>query len=344
MSLLIFSDNASSLLASGINNSVTTLAVTAATGGLFPSPGAGQKFIVTVEDTSGNIETMDCTGRTGDTLTVVRGQYGTSALAFSSGSRVEVRANAGSFAAMLQKGGGDTLAGTTTLSGVIDAGSSGSFQGGEAAGTKLRSAAGVTTGEIYVSAGVPKSGTDTILTAANIAANMPSGYGLWVTGMIGLWYGSSGSVPAGFHICDGASGTPDMRDKFVVGAGTSYATGDTGGSSTTGAGGGHTPTIQGHALTETEMPAHIHFIAADAVYSGSGSQDLSAVNQAYRDTNGGPGGDTQYTLRGTATAATVGKSSSAGSSAAHTHVADAVADHTHTCMPPYIALFWIMKL
>jgi len=65
------------------------------------------------------------------------------------------------------------------------------------------------------------------------------------SGMISLWYGSIGSIPAGWYLCDGTNGTPDLRDRFIIGAGTSYAVGATGGSTT-------------HTLTTSEMPSHTH--------------------------------------------------------------------------------------
>lgn len=49
------------------------------------------------------------------------------------------------------------------------------------------------------------------------------------SGVIALWFGAIGSIPAGWLLCDGANGTPDLRDKFVVGAGLTYAVGATGG-------------------------------------------------------------------------------------------------------------------
>ncbi len=51
-------------------------------------------------------------------------------------------------------------------------------------------------------------------------------------GMITLWAGSVGSIPAGWHLCDGASGTPDLRDRFIVGAGGAFGVGNTGGAAT----------------------------------------------------------------------------------------------------------------
>lgn len=49
-------------------------------------------------------------------------------------------------------------------------------------------------------------------------------------GMILLWSGAIVDIPNGWHLCDGTEDTPDLRDKFVVGAGDTYALGDTGGS------------------------------------------------------------------------------------------------------------------
>lgn len=48
-------------------------------------------------------------------------------------------------------------------------------------------------------------------------------------GIICLWGGAIVDIPAGWHICDGNDGTPDLRDRFVVGAGNSYAVDDSGG-------------------------------------------------------------------------------------------------------------------
>jgi len=49
------------------------------------------------------------------------------------------------------------------------------------------------------------------------------------SGVILLWYGSIASIPSGFILCNGANGTPDLRDKFLVGAGSAYSVDDTGG-------------------------------------------------------------------------------------------------------------------
>jgi len=49
-------------------------------------------------------------------------------------------------------------------------------------------------------------------------------------GIIVLWFGAIVDIPSGFALCNGANGTPDLRDRFVVGAGSTYAVDATGGS------------------------------------------------------------------------------------------------------------------
>ncbi len=50
-------------------------------------------------------------------------------------------------------------------------------------------------------------------------------------GVIVMWSGSSATIPSGWALCDGTNGTPDLRDRFVVGAESSYEVGATGGAS-----------------------------------------------------------------------------------------------------------------
>lgn len=49
------------------------------------------------------------------------------------------------------------------------------------------------------------------------------------SGMIVPWYGKLSNIPDGFALCDGTNGTPDLRDRFLVGIGNSYSLDDTGG-------------------------------------------------------------------------------------------------------------------
>jgi len=67
----------------------------------------------------------------------------------------------------------------------------------------------------------------------------------FLPGMIMMWYGSLLNMPPGWVLCDGNNGTPDLRNQFVVGAGSAYALAATGGSNTV-------------ALTQNELPVHAH--------------------------------------------------------------------------------------
>lgn len=78
----LFANNAAGSLSSSINSSATTLALQTGEGALFPSPGASDYFYVTLQEGS-TIEVVKCTARSGDSLTVVRGQQGTTAASFS---------------------------------------------------------------------------------------------------------------------------------------------------------------------------------------------------------------------------------------------------------------------
>ena len=68
------------------------------------------------------------------------------------------------------------------------------------------------------------------LTVGTISATNIGGTGAFVTGMIIAWSGSTASIPTGFVLCDGNNSTPDLRDKFIIGAGNNYNVGATGGS------------------------------------------------------------------------------------------------------------------
>ena len=50
------------------------------------------------------------------------------------------------------------------------------------------------------------------------------------SGVIMLWSGASNAIPTGYVLCDGNNSTPDLRDRFIVGAGNNYAVDATGGS------------------------------------------------------------------------------------------------------------------
>ena len=114
-----FSNNASATLASSINNSVTTIAVTSGQGALFPSLAAGEFFFATLVDSSNNLEIVKVTARASDSLTVTRGQDGTTARAYTAGDRLELRPVAASFDTMAQTDKAQTFSAVQTFSQTI---------------------------------------------------------------------------------------------------------------------------------------------------------------------------------------------------------------------------------
>ncbi len=68
------------------------------------------------------------------------------------------------------------------------------------------------------------------LTVGTISATNIGGTGAFVSGMIIAWSGATNAIPTGFVLCDGNNNTPDLRDRFIIGAGNNYAVDATGGS------------------------------------------------------------------------------------------------------------------
>ena len=185
------------------------------------------------------------------------------------------------------------------------------------------------------------NGVAVTATAAQINAGVP-------TGVITLWSGSIASIPSGWLLCDGTLGTPNLRDRFVVGAGTTYAVAATGGATTvtlaTANIPAHTHTVNG--TTSTESVGHTH--------SGTTSTDPGHTHGT-SITNGGntgPGpsatgvGNTQITTN--AAGAHAHNFTTGGVSVNHTHTFSATSSSigsgtAFTILPPYYALAYIMK-
>ena len=90
-------NNAFGTLNAGINSSVTTVVLAAGQGSLFPTLSAGDYFYATLIDTSNNLEIVKVTARSTDTMTIVRGQDNTTARAYSTNDRFELRPTAALF-------------------------------------------------------------------------------------------------------------------------------------------------------------------------------------------------------------------------------------------------------
>ena len=176
-----------------------------------------------------------------------------------------------------------------------------------------------TSGQFLTSVGSGATPTWTTLTA-------------FVSGMIMLWSGSEASIPSGWVLCDGTNSTPNLQDRFVVGAGNTYAVDATGGSNSAD----HTHTTGEHTLTINEIPAHEHYVQRGA--TGSSATWL----EGYSFNSGGQiPVDEKYASTYSNAEANRANSSSTGGGASHNH------GNTGTTAidnrPPYYALCYIMK-
>ncbi len=149
------------------------------------------------------------------------------------------------------------------------------------------------------------------------------------SGVIAIWKGDAGSVPAGWVICNGSNGTPDLRDRFVIGAGGSYAYGSTGGTKNV------TPTCtfttNSHTLTDAELPSHTHsyYDRKNSTGKTTGPYSaLSAVTDVSRST--------YYTCNASQTYT--------GERTGHSHANSYLTIDQLDIRPPYIALLYIMKV
>lgn len=175
-------------------------------------------------------------------------------------------------------------------------------------------------------------------------------------GVLNLWSGTIATIPSGYVLCNGSNSTPDLRDKFVVGAkqddtgvAKTNLTGSltqTGGnySTTTSVAGSHSHTgVTGdHTLIETEIPSHKHYLFGDSASSGSGI----VTNDIVGKLSNGTSENWDYRLqKSTGATANTGLSGATGGSQAHSHTISTEAAHSHsfTTEPPYYALAYIMR-
>jgi len=122
---VLFTNNASATIASSITPSATSIVVSTGQGVEFPTLTGSDYFIATLTDSSNNLEIVKVTARSGDTLTVVRAQEGTTARTYTAGSLIELRITATVLSSFIQTG--TAVSGTTgTFSGAVS-GTTGTF-------------------------------------------------------------------------------------------------------------------------------------------------------------------------------------------------------------------------
>lgn len=126
------------------------------------------------------------------------------------------------------------------------------------------------------------------------------------SGLIAMWHGLLANIPAGWVLCDGQNGTPDLRDKFVKGAAAAAEPGTVGGSAT------HThadhPALSHTGTAVANHPALSHTGAAVAdhpalSHSGAAVADHPSHNHQYTDV---PNHTHPHNMQGGTTGSTTG--------------------------------------
>lgn len=174
-------------------------------------------------------------------------------------------------------------------------------------------------------------------------------------GIILIWSGNIIDIPTGWQLCDGTNGTPDLRDRFVVGAGGAYAVGATGGETTV-------------TLTTPQLPVHTHTVTVSSVgpagshsHGGSFLSSFSGFSHTHtispapvaaatgpNNYNASPGG--QFgSVNATQPSGSHSHGYTIGPAGGHSHgvtsvtVGDIGAGDPHENRPPYYALAFIME-
>ena len=180
----------------------------------------------------------------------------------------------------------------------------------------------------------------------------------FVSGMIILWSGAANAIPSGFVLCNGSNSTPDLRDRFVVGAGSTYGVGDTGGSANV-------------TLSTAQIPSHSHttnnhshsFDAGNHTHSFSGSgssshsHNITVHNKGFYDDytfaesngqhpnqNGQTSGSTNnatVNISVSGNTGNAGVSGNTGNAAPSTN--NTGSGNAHENRPPFYSLCYIMK-
>lgn len=187
------------------------------------------------------------------------------------------------------------------------------------AGTLTSSGTLAVTGALTLDGAAGTSGQ--VLTSAG--SGTPTWAASFVTGMIIMWSGTIATIPTGWLLCNGSSSTPDLRDKFIIGA-----TADSGGAAKTNitgtpsqTGGSKDASLPSHTHTATVTdPGHVHPYASSIVQLALSSQ----ATQLQHNTAGN-------LLTGSAVTGITVANSTEGVSA------------TNANLVPYYALAFIMK-
>lgn len=165
-------------------------------------------------------------------------------------------------------------------------------------------------------------------------------------GVIVMWSGSADNIPEGWALCDGTNGTPDLRDRFIVGAGREYAVGATGGAKEV-------------TLTTAQMPKHSHTGSTNSAgaHTHTGTTNTAGAHTHSYTRYSRTERVSQITLTANALLGTSTVNTSSAGAHSHTLNINSAGAHTHTVTtnevgggqphenrPPYYALCFIMRV
>lgn len=172
------------------------------------------------------------------------------------------------------------------------------------------------------------AGTSTtqIATCAFVLANaIPSG-------LISMWSGTIASIPSGWYLCNGSNGTPDLRNKFIIGADADvFSVAKT---SITGV------ATQSGGTKDAIVVSHTHTATSTSTVADPGHTHMSPSNGA---PNGGGAGAAFTEGMGNTPGHTTLSNTTGISVSTSTTVASSGSDGTNQNLPPYYALAFIMK-
>lgn len=233
-----FANNASVRITKALTTDAKTIEVAAGDADFFPVLNSTDEyFILTLLDDVGNFEIVKCTSRTSNSFAVQRAQEGTTAKAFKKGSVVENRLTAGSITQIFQQ----ALA-TQSKHGIVRL------------ATKAEVDSGVTSGN------APAVITPEVLTPTLQKIQQDAFIAGGIVAFSGKFQGNY-PIPKGataadtnWHLCNGANGTPDLRNRFIMGCDVATAIGTVGGKNFMS---GVTGPV---TLTLAQMPSHGHAI------------------------------------------------------------------------------------
>jgi hypothetical protein len=160
----------------------------------------------------------------------------------------------------------------------------------------------------------------------------PSSGSSFISGMIIIWSGSIASIPSGWVLCDGNNSTPDIRDKFIVGAKQ-----DDSGVAKTNITGALTKSGGSITISANNLPVHTHAVGTLAAANEDAHTHLTNVHS--------PGTGNYAEKLSAATTAGAEITSEPGSAHGHT-ISGASGNNTTTASAytqPYFALAFIMK-